>query len=347
MVSSLGLDRGIIAELRSDTFTVPDGGMLEAMMSAECGDDVYGEDETVNLLQHRMAELTGKSSALFLSSGTQSNLVAMLSHCGRGEEVISGDRYHVVIDEAMGASVLGGVAIHSVRTGDDGGLLASSIRDSIKPDDIHCPVSRLISLENTVSGRVQSFENFCDVRALADEFGLLMHLDGARLFNAVVSGGRSLLEICSLFDSVSLCLSKGLGAPVGTVLCGDRDFILRGVRLRKMLGGGMRQVGFLAAAGLYAIEHNVGRLGLDHERAIRLCAGLGAYGDYFSSMPECYTNMVFLRLRGVDIGRLSNFMRGVGVMISGGESVRLVVHCGIDDAGIDYVIEKFGEYFGE
>lgn len=335
-----------ITELRSDTFTSPDAPMLEAMRTARIGDDVYGEDPSVNELQDRFAAMTGKPSALFLSSGTQSNLAALLAHCGRGEEVISGDKYHVVIDEAMGASVLGGLAMQSVATDASGVLSVESVRQAIKPQDVHCPVSRLISLENTVWGRVQPYDNFVEMRALADSHGLLLHLDGARLFHAVVASELSLDEICRPFDSVSLCLSKGLGAPIGTVLCGNNDFILRALRIRKMLGGGMRQAGFAAAAGLYALENNIARLAEDHTHARHLCDSLQKYTAQMQAPPQCHTNMVFVYPKQTDHPTLSQFMQKNGVMLPETHpSMRLVLHKGVSCEAVDYALEKFAEYY--
>ncbi|MFU8769867.1 MAG: low-specificity L-threonine aldolase, partial [Desulfotignum sp.] len=261
-------------DLRSDTVTRPGREMLAAMMAAPVGDDVYGEDPTVNLLEQTAARITGKAAALFCASGTQTNLVALLSHCERGDEYIVGQTAHTYRYEAGGGAVLGSIQPQPLDFEPDGTLDLARVARFIKPDDFHFAKTRLLCLENTQGGKVLPLEYLKDARALADRHGLGFHLDGARVFNAAVKLGVDVKEITTLFDSVSCCLSKGLGAPVGSVLCGSDAFIARARRWRKMVGGGMRQAGILAAAGLYALSRNIDRLAEDHAHAARLAAGL-------------------------------------------------------------------------
>ncbi len=330
-------------DLRSDTVTRPSPGMYEAINSAATGDDVYGDDETVNTLERRAAQLLGKEAALFVSSGTQSNLIAMLSHCHRGEEVIVGGEYHVSAAEACGASVLGGLALCPLTTDDNGGLQADQISAAIKPDDAHCPISRLLCLENTVSGNVQSPERIKSLCETGRAGGLSLHLDGARLMNASVALGLSAAELTSPFDSVSLCLSKGLGAPVGSVLCGSDDFIRLARRHRKLLGGGMRQAGVLAACGLYALEHNVGRLVEDHDNAQILATGLS---EVAGLNVRHQTNMVFVDLPADCAAEMQSSLAGQGIIISAGfPSLRLVTHLDVNDKDIERVIAAVSKFF--
>ncbi len=333
-----------LIDLRSDTVTRPDAGMYEAMLSAPVGDDVYGDDESVNALEQRVADLLGKESALFLASGTQSNLVALLTHCGRGEEAIVGDQYHIYHDEACGASVLGGIALCPVSTDDNGGLSAERISAAIKVDDPHYPVSRLLCLENTVSGSVQTPASTLALCAEACEAGLSTHLDGARLMNASVALAVSPSQLAEPFDSVSLCLSKGLGAPVGSVLCGSSGFICRARRHRKLLGGGMRQAGILASAGFYALEHNINRLAEDHANAQLLAEGL-------SRIPalkvKVQTNMVFVELPENNATDLQARLLPQGIVISTGfPLLRLVTHLDVSASDVGRVIDALVEYYG-
>ncbi|MDC6455172.1 low-specificity L-threonine aldolase, partial [Alphaproteobacteria bacterium] len=248
-----------LIDLRSDTVTKPTAAMRQAMATAEVGDDVYGDDPTVNDLQDRVAKLLGKQAGLFVASGTQSNLVALLSHCQRGDELLVGDCYHVHRYEAGGVSVLGGVMMEAIGTDHRGLMEPSQITKAVKPDDPHCPISRLLCLENTISGHVHDVGVIAGLAKAGKNSGLGVHLDGARLMNAAVKLGVPAKQIVDPVDSVSLCLSKGLGTPAGSVLVGSHDFIARARRMRKLVGGGMRQVGILAAAGIYALDHHIDR----------------------------------------------------------------------------------------
>ena len=254
-----------LIDLRSDTVTQPTSGMREAMLEAVTGDDVYGEDPTVRQLEQRLAAQLGLQAGLFVPSGTMSNLLALMSHCERGDEYIAGQLAHVYKYEAGGAAVLGSIQPQPVEMEPDGSLDLARVAAAIKPDDFHFARTRLLTLENTMNGKVLPLAYLAEARAFTQERGLALHLDGARLFNAVVKLGCTAEDIGRHFDSVSVCLSKGLGAPVGSVLCGEEAFIAKARRLRKMVGGGMRQAGVLAAAGLYALDHQVQRLTEDHQ----------------------------------------------------------------------------------
>lgn len=334
-------DGSNLIDLRSDTVTRPCAAMRDAMAGAVVGDDVYGEDPTVNRLEEVAAAMLGKEAALFLSSGTQSNLAGVMAHCGRGEEIIIGDAYHVYRNEAGGAAVLGSIAYYPVPTGADGGVSAADVAAAIKPDDSHHPVSRLLSLENTVSGMVQTPEAMAESAAPAREAGLSVHIDGARLFNAAVALRRNPAEIAGVADSISICLSKGLGAPVGSVLVGSKDLIRKARRIRKMLGGGMRQAGTLAAAGLFALENNVDRMADDHARAATLADELEALPGLVKEVHRTPTNMIFVT---VDAGRADDLRAHLleqDVVIGGGSQLRLVMHRDIDDDRLDRVVAAF------
>ena len=333
-----------ICDLRSDTVTRPDAAMLRAIAGAEVGDDVYGEDPEVNRLQAETAELLGKEAGLFLPSGTQSNLVAVLSHCGRGDEVILGNAYHVFLHEAAGASVLGGVALCPVPVGPTGGVAPGDVTRAIKADDPHHPVSRLLSLENTVNGQAVPVADMRAATEAARAAGLSVHLDGARFFNAVTALGCAPADLAGLADTVSVCLSKGLGAPVGSVLVGPADLIARGLRLRKMLGGGMRQAGILAAAGRHALAHNRAGLTGDHTRAARLAKALGDLGV---GQVSHATNMVFFTPAAGGHADLRVALASQGIVIGGqSPSIRMVLHRDVDDAALDRAIAAFRAYYG-
>ena len=326
-------------DLRSDTVTRPDAAMRRAMAEAEVGDDVYGDDPSVNALEARVAALLGKEAAVFCTSGTQSNLAAMLSHCQRGEELIAGRGYHVLAAEAGGSSALGGIVHCAIPVGADGGLEPGDIEAAVKPDDVPYPVTRLLCLENTMGGRVQGLARLQAAAAVARRHELAVHLDGARLMNAAVALGLAAAELAAVADSVSLCLSKGLGAPCGTVLAGPAGFIARARRQRKLLGGAMRQAGVLAAAGLHALEHNVAGLAQDHANARRLAEGLAAVPGFEVAPPQ--TNMVFVTLPE---GRWSAIVERVGaevVLGRRGRSLRLVTHRDVDAAAIDRAVAAF------
>ncbi len=338
-------------DLRSDTVTQPTEAMRQAMAQAQVGDDVFGEDPTVNRLQEMAAEMLGKEAGLFVPSGTMGNLAGMLAHCGRGEEVILGHRSHAFLFEAGGISALGGVHSHQLPNQPDGTLDLEDIRAAIRPDESHQPVTRLIVLENThnrCGGVALNLEYTRAVGALARERGIYVHLDGARLFNAAAALEVSAKELVSPVDSVSFCLSKGLCAPVGSVLCGEKSFIRRAHRVRKQLGGGMRQAGVLAAAGIVALENMVGRLAEDHARARRLAQGLETLPGLVLDPGSPYTNMVFLNLvegspfSAADVAtRLKE--QGVRVSVVGPRRFRLVTHYWIDDAAVDRAVNAFSQ----
>lgn len=331
-------------DLRSDTVTQPSAGMRAAMAAADVGDDVYGEDPTVLRLEDRAAELFGKEAAVLMPSGTQSNLAALLSHCARGEEVIVGDRYHAFKYEAGGASVLGGIVACPLPTNETGGLEPDQVAAAVKPDDSHFAMTRLLSLENTVSGYVQSLDSIDALCAVARAHGLSLHLDGARVWNAAIALDESLARIAGPFDTVSACLSKGLGAPAGTVLVGHRDLIDKARRVRKMLGGGMRQVGLLAACGLYALDHNYPRLAEDHKNAAAFARGLaGIDGLDVETGP---TNMVFLAPRESDRLALIEHLAGRGIRIGApAEKIRVVFHHDVTRADVERAIEGVQTYY--
>jgi len=286
-----GMDNTPLIDLRSDTVTKPSDGMRKAMYDAEVGDDVWGDDPTVHRLEEQTAALLNKEAAVFVASGTQSNLCGLMAHCQRGEEYIVGQNAHTYKYEAGGAAVLGSIQPQPIEFEPDGTLDLDIVRSKVKPDDPHFARTRLLALENTTDGKVLPHDYLLAARDLVDEFGLALHLDGARMWNAAAASGRSEADIAAPFDSVSVCLSKGLGAPVGSVLVGSAELIAAARRWRKILGGGMRQAGVLAAAGVYALEQNLPRIGEDHEMAQRVAEAIAdAPGVEITSVS---TNMVF------------------------------------------------------
>ncbi len=331
-----------LVDLRSDTVTRPTPAMRVAIAAAEVGDDVFGDDPTVNALQARMAALSGHEAALFVASGTQSNLCALLAHCGRGDEYIVGQYAHCYRYEAGGGAVLGGIQPQPLPQGADGTLALADIAAAVKPDDPHFARSRLLCLENTWNGNVLPLAYLEAATGLARRSGLATHLDGARVFNAAVALGVPLREITRQFDSVSVCLSKGLGAPVGSVLCGSAEFIERARRVRKMVGGGMRQAGLLAAAGLHALDHHVDRLADDHALAKRLAAGLAALPGVVVTPPQ--TNIVFAEVTGGRGAALLEHLAARGVLATGLIGLRFVTHLDVDAAGIDRAIAAAAEF---
>lgn len=325
-------------DLRSDTTTRPCEGMRRAMAEAEVGDDVFGDDATVQRLEDTVAEMMGKEAALFMASGTQSNLAALLAHCGRGEEVIVGDQYHVFIDEAGGASALGSIPYLTLPVREDGSLEPAAIAGALTEDDPHFTITRLLSLENTVHGRAVKLDVIRDCVTVARENDLATHLDGARFFNACAALGCQPTEMAKLFDTISTCMSKGLGAPIGSVLTGSKDIIHRAHRWRKMLGGGMRQVGVLAAAALYGIEHVRPRLIEDHQRAeefANFLRGLGA-GEV-----EQATNMVFFTPEETSPEAFARSLQSDGIAICPARRMRYVFHRQIDDEGLAAIQTAF------
>lgn len=329
-------------DLRSDTVTRPTAAMREAMARAEVGDDVFGDDPTVNALQARIAAITGKEAALFVPSGTQSNLCALMSHCQRGDEALVGQFAHLYRYEAGGMAVLGSIQPQPLPQQPDGTLALADIEAAIKPDDEHFGRTRLLCLENTWNGQVLSQAYLAEATALARRHGLACHLDGARLFNAAVASGVAVAEIARPFDSVSVCFSKGLGAPVGSALCGSREFIARARRTRKMLGGGMRQVGVLAAAALHALDHHVDRLADDHANARRLAAGLGRIDGL--RVIDSPTNIVFAEVAGGRGTALLARLQQRGVLATGLIGLRFVTHLDVDAAGIDRAVAAVADF---
>jgi len=313
-------------DLRSDTVTKPTQAMRKVMADAEVGDDVWGDDSSVNRLEAYAAEITGMEAGLFVPSGTQSNLVGILSHCQRGEEYIVGQQAHTYKYEGGGAAVLGSIQPQPIELEPDGTMPLEKIRAVIKPDDFHYAISKLLCLENTIGGKVLPMEYISAATSLASDHKLGNHLDGARLFNAVVRLGCKATDITRFFDSVSICLSKGLGAPVGSVLCGPADFIKTGRRWRKMLGGGMRQAGIIAAAGLYALENNIDRLAEDHDNAALLGKALAEIDELDVSLQTMHTNMVFFKPRDGRVEELTDHLASREILIEPGSEIRLVTH---------------------
>jgi threonine aldolase len=311
------------------------------MAEAAVGDDVFGDDPTINKLQDVCAERFGMQAGLFFPSGTQSNLAAIMAHCARGEEVIVGQDAHTYRYEAGGAAVLGSIQPQPLTNKPDGTLDLAEVEAAIKPDDSHFAITRLLALENTISGKVLSRAYMADAIALARRRNLSIHLDGARVFNAAVKLGMPVKDLCAGFDTVSVCLSKGLGTPAGTVLVGKRDLIERGRRIRKMLGGTMRQVGILGAAGLYALEHNVDRLAEDHANAERLAKGLAGLG---LKVDPVQTNMVFAAVPKDQAAALKKHLESQGVVTLGGAKMRLVTHLDVDAAGVDRAVSAFASF---
>ena len=332
-------------DLRSDTVTQPSAAMRAAMLEASVGDDVYGEDPTVNALQQRLADELGFDAGLFVPTGTQSNLLALLAHCERGDEYIVGMEAHTYKFEGGGAAVLGSIQPQPVMHAEDGTLPLDRIASVIKPIDPHFARTRLLALENTWHGRTLPLDYLQGAHDLARRHGLGMHLDGARLFNAAVACQVPAREIARHFDTVSICLSKGLGAPVGSVLVGSHALIDKARRWRKVCGGGWRQAGILAAAGLFALDHHVERLAQDHARAARLA-------DRLRDIPGIdllgqHTNMVFINVPAEQLRALDAYLRDAGIRISIGylPTLRLVTHLDIDDGGIERTVAAFAGFF--
>ncbi|MGX7002136.1 low-specificity L-threonine aldolase [Caballeronia sp. KNU42] len=335
-------------DFRSDTVTRPSPAMRAAMASAEVGDDVFRDDPTVTQLEAVMAERFGKEAAVFLTSGTQSNLVALMAHCERGDEYIVGQQAHAYRWEAGGAAVLGSIQPQPLNNQPDGSLLLAEIEDSIKPDDSHYARTRLLALENTIGGKVLSQEYMEAATALARRHGLATHLDGARIFNAATALNTPVATLTRSFDTVSVCLSKGLGAPVGSVLVGSAPLIAKARRTRKMVGGGLRQVGILAAAGLYALEHNVARLADDHANAATLAKGLAAYEKLKVTTPD--TNIVFVEVDSAIAADFKTHLAARGIGITSAYSAtkqRWVTHLDVDSAAVEHALAAVRAFFSE
>ena len=332
-------------DLRSDTVTRPTAAMRAAMLDAAVGDDVYGEDPTVNALQRRMADDLGFGAALFVPTGTQSNLLALMAHCERGDEYLVGADAHTYKFEGGGAAVLGSIQPQPIPHDVDGTLPLEKIAAAIKPIDPHFARTRLLALENTWHGRVLPLDYLRAAHDFARERGLGLHLDGARMYNAAIASGVAAREIAKHFDSVSVCLSKGLGAPVGSVLVGSAALIEKARRWRKVAGGGWRQAGMLAAAANYALDHHVVRLADDHARAAALAAGLDEIGGI--KLLGHFTNMVFVDVPADRLRELDVHLHEAGVRISVGylPTLRLVTHLDIDDEGIARTVDAFRRFF--
>ncbi|HEX4858239.1 MAG TPA: low-specificity L-threonine aldolase [Usitatibacteraceae bacterium] len=342
-----------VLDFRSDTVTRPTPAMREAMFRAEVGDDVYGEDPTVNALEQAAADRLGFEAALYGVSGTQTNLLGLMAHCQRGEEVIVGQMAHTYRWEAGGMAVLGSIQPQPLENNADGTIDVERIEAAIKPDDSHCAVTRLVALENTFGGRVLPQDYVQRVRRLADRHGLAMHLDGARLFNAAVAcaeqgtltAAEAARQIAAPFDSVSICLSKGLGAPVGSLLLGSRPLIERARRLRKMIGGGMRQAGVVAAAGLYALDHHIERLATDHANAQRLAQGLQQAGAGQLDIEPAQTNMVWISVAEPVAARFAAHLAANGVLVQGTNRQRWVTHLDLEATDVDAALEVVRAFF--
>ena len=348
-------DRSSTVDLRSDTVTQPTPAMREAMMAAPLGDDVFGTDPSVNALQEKIAALLGFEAALFVPTGTQSNLCAILSHCGRGDEYIVGQQAHCYRWEGGGAAVFGSVQPQPLDHASDGTLPLAQIEAAIKPDDAHFARTRLLALENTLGGKLLPFEYVQAATDLAKSKGLQRHLDGARLFNAATAQAalnkRSDIRaeakrIAQCFDSVSVCFSKGLGAPIGSALVGSREFIARAHRIRKMAGGGMRQSGMLAAAASHALDHHIDRLADDHALAQRLAQGLEGIEGLKVEAP--HTNIVFVDLTGAAQARSAELIASLnqqGILATGLYRLRFVTHLDVDAAGVDRAVATIRGFF--
>lgn len=343
--------RAGLVDLRSDTVTQPTAGMREAMAAAALGDDVFGDDPSVNALQAALADRLGFEAALFMPTGTQSNLCALMAHCQRGDEYIVGQFAHTYRWEGGGAAVLGSIQPQPLNHAPDGSLPLADIEANIKPDDAHFARTRLLALENTIGGKVLPMDYLAAASELAKRHGLSRHLDGARLFNAAVAVAArdgsdpydAARRICSHFDSVSVCFSKGLGAPVGSVLCGSRELIKSAHRWRKMLGGGMRQAGLLAAAAHYALDHQVKRLVEDHALAGRLAEGLQGLPGLTVEAPQ--TNIVFCDVDKGIAAKLVEHLKSEGVLTTGLYKLRFVTHLDVDAAGVDRAVAATRRFF--
>ena len=332
-------------DFRSDTVTLPTAGMFETIPKAKLGDDVYDEDVEVLELQQYAAELLGKEASLFFPSGTQSNLTAILSHCQRGDEVLIGSEYHTNVYEARGASVLGGVGICPIDINESGGMAIEDMINQIKEDDPHYAITKLLCLENPTAGQVQPQSQIDALAQAAHERGLSVHLDGARLFNAHIHTGLSPKELTKNCDSVSICLSKGLGAPIGSLLVSSHEIIAKAKRIRKILGGSMRQVGVIAACGMYALKNNIARLQEDHNNAKLLAQGLSEISELEVDYGEDQTNMLFVNCPEQHRAPLEKYLFDNHIRISSLDRGRLVCHLGITEKDIRSVIEVFREYF--
>lgn len=334
-----------LLDFRSDTVTMPTPEMREAMAQAKVGDDVYQEDPTVINLQELAAEKTGMEAGLFVPSGTMGNLTSILAHCQRGHEIIVGNKAHIFLYEATGAAALGGVNIQTVPNQDDGTISFEDLEGAVREDDPHQPISRLISLENThnrCNGVSLTPKYIEQVSKFAKQHNLLFHIDGARIFNAAVDQNVRVSDFSRHADSVTFCLSKGLSAPVGSVICGPKSFIQKAHRIRKQLGGGMRQAGIIAAAGIVALNHMVDRLVDDHQNAKLLAEGLSRIPGIEMNLANQHTNMVYFKLSSeipLTLAELSNRLKLKGLLVGGGkERIRMVTHAWVDKTSVEQAI---------
>lgn len=332
-------------DLRSDTVTLPTEEMRNAMATAVVGDDVMGEDPTVNQLEKMAADLAGMEASLFVASGTMGNLVSVLAHCDRGDEVVLGDKSHLYRGEAGGISVLGSVSFKPLHNQEDGTIDINQLFESISPDDFHFSKTKVIALENTQNhcgGAVLLPEYVEKVSNFTNKHGLLLHMDGARIFNAAVYLGLNLSTLLENVDSVSICLSKGLSAPVGSLVCGSEEFISKARRIRKMLGGGMRQAGIIAAAGIIALEKMVDRLSEDHINAKKLAVGLSKIPNIGIDIDQVQTNIIFFEIKEVSDLKLASLLENKGVKIYPRKPKwRIVTHSGITSTDVDIVLDAF------
>ncbi|WP_457551333.1 low-specificity L-threonine aldolase [Desulfobacula sp.] len=331
-------------DLRSDTVTKPSHAMRQAMMEAVVGDDVYGEDPTVNELEALAAKTLGTEDAIFCTSGTQSNLLALLSHCERGDEYIVGQHAHTYRYEGGGAAVLGSIQPQPIDLEPDGTLDLEKVFQFIKPDDFHFANTTLLCLENTQAGKVLPLGYLKKAKEFTRANNLMLHLDGARIFNAAVKLKVDVKEITTYFDTISCCLSKGLGAPVGSVLCGSKNLIKKARRWRKVLGGGMRQAGILAAAGIFALSNNIKRLEKDHENGLALARGLSEIDNIHIDVEGVQTNIIFADIKA-DMKSLHKFLKAKRIIIDTSSHLRLVTHLDIAKEDIDYTIKAFKAFF--
>lgn len=340
----MGADGNHHTDFRSDTVTRPGPEMKQAAMDCALGDDVYGEDPTVKLLEETVATLMDKEAALFLPSGSMSNLVSVLSHCARGEELLVGDQYHIYDAEAHSASVLGGISMHPLKTDRYGSIKLDDVLSAIRPDNSHYAITKLLCLENTVSGCVQIQSEMDAIAIAAKKRGLSIHLDGARLFNAAAAQKANVKELAKHADTVSVCLSKGIGAPVGSVMSGPNNLVTYARRQRKLLGGAMRQAGFIAACCLYGLEYNVPLLNNDHKKARYLAEELAAIETLSIDLDRVQTNMLFIN-PGEDAKALGSFLYEKGILIAVSPVSRMVVHLDISESDIEKTIDAFKEFY--
>ncbi len=331
-------------DFRSDTVTLPTPNMKKAMANALLGDDVYGDDPTVNDLEQWAAKRHGFDAALFTSSGTQANLLALMSHCERGDEYICGQQSHNYRYEAGGAAVLGSIQPQPLENQPDGSLCLKKVESAIKPDDFHFAQTKLMSLENTINGKILPLNYLCEAREFTLKHGLKLHLDGARVYNAAIALNVDIKEIAKHFDSMTICLSKGLSAPIGSLLLGKQAFIDKARRTRKMLGGGMRQVGMLAAAGKIALTEQTEQLKQDHKQAKHLAEGLATLPGFIVNPELIQTNIVFAKLeKNIDIDNIAKQLKRQGIIISPSNPVRFVTHKDISEKDVNTLINALSQ----